>query len=34
MAEPGPRDFMQRFRGGILFVVGLAIAILVAIAIS
>ena len=34
MAKKGPRDFLQRFRGGILAVVGLLIAILLAIAIS
>ncbi len=34
MAGKGPRDFMQRFRGGIIAVVGLVIAILLAIAIS
>jgi hypothetical protein len=34
MAKKGPRDFMQRFRGGILALVGLVIAILLAIAIS
>ena len=34
MSGKGPRDFMQRFRGGILAVVGLVLVILLAVAIS
>ncbi len=34
MADRDPRDFMQRFRGGIWAVVGLVIVVLVAIAIA